>query len=188
VNNKPVVAIGGTKLIDLDDRAQFYYLLLALMVVVYVVLRRVLASNFGRVLSGIRVNEHRMRALGFPVERYQLGAYVLSGTLAGLSGYFAAVQFGFVNPEIASWHQSGAVLMMVILGGMGTLHGSIVGAFAFVLLEDLFKNQQVFGAFAKHWQLAMGALIVAVAVFLPRGLAGLGAALRRRRSGDATDA
>jgi branched-chain amino acid transport system permease protein len=71
---------------------------------------------------------------------------------------------------------------------MGTLHGSIVGAFAFVLLEDLFKNQQVFGAFAKHWQLTMGALIVAVAVFLPRGLAGLGAALRRRRSGDATDA
>jgi branched-chain amino acid transport system permease protein len=188
VNNKPVVAIGGTKLIDLDDRAQFYYLLLALMVVVYVVLRRVLASNFGRALSGIRVNEHRMRALGFPVERYQLGAYVLSGTLAGLSGYFAAVQFGFVNPEIASWHQSGAVLMMVILGGMGTLHGSIVGAFAFVLLEDLFKNQQVFGAFAKHWQLTMGALIVAVAVFLPRGLAGLGAALRRRRSGDAADA
>ena len=188
VNNKPVVAIGGTKLIDLDDRAQFYYLLLALMVIVYVLLRRVLDSNFGRALAGIRVNEHRMRALGFPVERYQLGAYVLSGTLAGLSGYFAAVQFGFVNPEIASWHQSGAVLMMVILGGMGTLHGSIVGAFAFVLREDVFKNQQVFGAFAKHWQLTMGALIVAVAVFLPRGLAGLGAALRRRRSGDAADA
>jgi branched-chain amino acid transport system permease protein len=180
VNNKPTVAIGGAKLLDLDDRVQLYYLLLALMVLVYVLLRRVLDSNFGRALAGIRVNEHRMRALGFPVERYQLGVYVLAGTLAGLSGYFAAVQFGFVNPEIASWHQSGAVLMMVILGGMGTLHGSIVGAFAFVLLEDLFKDQQVFGSFAKHWQLMMGALIVAVAVFLPRGLAGLGAALRRR--------
>jgi len=182
VNNKPVVGVGGTKLLDLDDRAQFYYLVLVTMLVTYLLLRRMLDSNFGRALAGIRVNEHRMRAIGFPVARYQLGIYVLSGTLAGLSGYFAALQFGFVNPEILSWHHSGAALMMVILGGMGTLHGSIVGAFVFVLVEDLFKDQGVFGAFAKHWQLMMGALVVLVAVFLPRGLAGLGAVLRRRRA------
>jgi branched-chain amino acid transport system permease protein len=106
---------------------------------------------------------------------------VLSGVLAGLAGYLAALQFGFVNPEIVSWHQSGAVLMMVILGGMGTLIGPIVGAFAFVLLEEFFKDDTVFGAFAKHWQLMMGGLIVLVACFLPRGLVGL---LQRRKSGE----
>ncbi|MFO1196307.1 MAG: branched-chain amino acid ABC transporter permease [Burkholderiaceae bacterium] len=173
VNNKPLVAAGGVKLVDLDDPVQFYYLMLALMGGCYLLLRRVLASNFGHALAGIRVNEHRMRAIGFPVAHYQLGVYVLAGTIAGLAGYFAALQFGFVNPEIASWHQSGAVLMMVILGGMGTLHGAIVGAFVFVLLEDAFKNPALFGAFSKHWQLMLGGLVVAVAIFLPRGLVGL---------------
>jgi len=82
-------------------------------------------------------------------------------------------EFGFVNPEILSWHQSGAVLMMVILGGMGTLYGPMIGAFAFVLMQELFSNQAWFGAYAKHWQLAMGATIILVALYLPQGLAGL---------------
>jgi len=90
-----------------------------------------------------------------------------------MAGYLAAVQFGFVNPEILSWHQSGAVLMMVILGGMGTLYGPMIGAFAFVLMQELFSNQAWFGAWAKHWQLAMGITIVLVALYLPQGLAGL---------------
>jgi len=182
INFKPTVAIGDVVLIDLDDQLSLYYLVLATMGGVYLLLRRVLDSNFGRALAGIRVNEHRMRAIGFPVGRYQLGVYVLAGTLAGLSGYLAALQFGFVNPEILSWHQSGAVLMMVILGGMGTLHGPILGAFAFVLLEDLFKDQAVFGDFSKHWLLMMGGLVVLVALFLPRGLVGLGDVWRRWRS------
>jgi ABC-type branched-subunit amino acid transport system ATPase component len=93
--------------------------------------------------------------------------------LGGLAGYLAAVQFGFVNPEILSWHQSGAVLMMVILGGMGTLHGAVIGAFAFVLLQEVLSNQAWFGIAAKHWQLAMGILIMLVALYLPQGLAGL---------------
>lgn len=183
INFKPTVEIAGLRLIDLESNLQFYYTVLALLATVYLLLRRVLDSNFGRALSGIRVNEHRMRAIGFPVARYQLGAYVLAGTLAGLSGYFAALQFGFVNPEILSWHQSGAALMMVILGGMGTLHGPVLGAFVFVLLEDLFKDQGVFGAFAKHWQLMLGGVVVLVALFLPRGLVGFGALLAVRRRG-----
>jgi branched-chain amino acid transport system permease protein len=178
VNSKPIVGWGDFKLIDLDNRTTLYYTVLALMLGVYLLLARILNSNFGRALQGIKVNEHRMRAIGFPVFRYQLGVYVLAGVLAGLSGYLAALQFGFVNPEIVSWHQSGAVLMMVILGGMGTLGGAVVGAFAFVLLEEFFKDDTVFGAFAKHWQLMMGALIVAVACFLPNGLFGL---LQRRK-------
>jgi branched-chain amino acid transport system permease protein len=173
INNKPLVSWGDTVLLDLDNKTTFYYLVLVLMVVVYGLLRRILNSNFGRALQGIRVNEHRMRAIGFPVFRYQLGVYVLAGVLGGLAGYLSAAQFGFVNPEIISWHQSGAVLMMVILGGMGTLSGSLIGAFVFVLLEEFFKDDTVFGGLAKHWQLMMGLLIVAVACFLPKGVVGL---------------
>ena len=173
INNKPLVGWGDTVLLDLDNKTAFYYLVLVLMVLVYGLLRRILASNFGRALQGIRVNEHRMRAIGFPVFRYQLGVYVLAGVLGGLAGYLSAAQFGFVNPEIISWHQSGAVLMMVILGGMGTLSGSLIGAFVFVLLEEFFKDDTVFGGLAKHWQLMMGLLIVAVACFLPKGVVGL---------------
>ena len=181
INNKPLVGWGELTLFDLENRTSFYYLVLVLLVAVYLLLRQVLASNFGHALQGIRVNEHRMRAIGFPVMRYQLGVYVLAGVLAGLSGYLSAAQFGFVNPEIISWHQSGAVLMMVILGGMGTLSGSMLGAFVFVLLEEFFKDDTVFGAVAKHWQLLMGLIIVAVACFLPRGLIGL---LTRRKRGE----
>jgi branched-chain amino acid transport system permease protein len=173
INNKPLVGWGDTVLLNLDNKTTFYYLVLVLMVLVYGLLRRILASNFGRALQGIRVNEHRMRAIGFPVFRYQLGVYVLAGVLGGLAGYLSAAQFGFVNPEIISWHQSGAVLMMVILGGMGTLSGSLIGAFVFVLLEEFFKDDTVFGVLAKHWQLMMGLLIVAVACFLPKGVVGL---------------
>lgn len=173
INAKPMVGWGDTVLLDLENKTVFFYLVLVLLVAVFLFLRRILQSNFGRALQGIRVNEHRMRALGFPVFRYQLGVYVLAGVLGGLSGYLSAAQFGFVNPEIISWHQSGAVLMMVILGGMGTLTGSVIGAFVFVLLEEFFKDDTVFGTVAKHWQLMMGLLIVAVAAFLPRGLIGL---------------
>ncbi len=173
IYNKPHLRLGETALLDLEKLEHFYYLVLALMVLVFLLLRRLLGSTFGRALVGIKENEHRMRALGFPAFRYKLAAYVLSGALGGLSGYLAAVQFGFVNPEIISWHQSGAVLMMVILGGMGTLYGPVIGAFAFVLMQELFSNQAWFGAYAKHWQLAMGLAIILVAVYLPRGLAGL---------------
>ena len=181
INNKPLVGWGDLKLLDLENRIVFYYTVLVLMLLVYLLLSRILKSNFGRALQGIRMNEHRMRAIGFPVFRYQLGVYVLAGTLGGLAGYLSAAQFGFVNPEILSWHQSGAVLMMVILGGMGTLSGPVIGAFVFVLLEEFFKDDTVFGPIAKHWQLMMGGLIVLVACFLPRGVVGLADLFRRKR-------
>jgi branched-chain amino acid transport system permease protein len=181
INNKPVVGWGDHLLLDLENRVTFYYTVLVLMLAVYFLLARILRSNFGHALQGIRMNEHRMRAIGFPVFRYQLGVYVLAGTLGGLAGYLSAAQFGFVNPEILSWHQSGAVLMMVILGGMGTLSGPVIGAFVFVLLEEFFKDDTVFGPIAKHWQLMMGGLIVLVACFLPRGLVGITDFFRRSR-------
>ncbi|MBL8486020.1 MAG: branched-chain amino acid ABC transporter permease, partial [Rhodocyclaceae bacterium] len=173
IYNKPAVKLGETALLNLEDQKVFYWFVLGLLVAVYLLLRRVLASNFGHVLVGIKTNEHRMKALGFNTFRYKLAGYVFSGALAGLAGYLAALQFGFVNPEILSWHTSGAVLMMVILGGMGTLHGPILGAFAFILMQEAMSNQALFGAAAKHWQLAMGLFIIGVALLLPKGLAGL---------------
>lgn len=173
IYNKPELKIGDFALANLEKVEHFYYLVLLFMVAVYLLLARVLGSSFGRALVGIKVNEHRMQALGFPVFRYKLASYVLAGSLAGLAGYLAAVQFGFVNPEILSWHKSGQVMMMVILGGMGTLFGPVIGAFAFVLMQELFSHQAVFGDYAKHWQLAMGAFVILVALYLPQGLAGL---------------
>jgi branched-chain amino acid transport system permease protein len=176
---KPTMQWGEIVLLNLEKLENFYWLVLVLAAGSYLLLRRILGSSFGRALMGIKVNEHRMRALGFPVFKYQLASFTLAGALGGLAGYMAAVQYGFVNPEILSWHQSGAVLMMVILGGMGTLYGSVVGAFAFVLLQEVLSNQAWFGIAAKHWQLAMGIFIMLVALYMPQGLAGLAQKFRK---------
>ena len=170
---RPEVRIAGTRLLNLDDPAQFYYLIFGLMLAVYFILRMILRSPFGHVLVGIKANEHRMRSLGFQVFWYKLGAFVLAGMLAGIAGYLGACQFGFVSPEILSWHNSGNVLMMLLLGGMGNLYGAIVGAFSFVLIQEFFSSEALFGALAKHWQLAMGSFIVLIVLLLPNGMAAL---------------
>jgi branched-chain amino acid transport system permease protein len=170
---RPELSVAGAKPVDLENPVHFYYLVLVLMVAVYALLGRVLRAPFGRALAGIKANENRMRSIGYPVFAYKLGAFVLGGALAGLAGYLAACQFGFVNPEILAWHHSGVVLMMVILGGMGRLHGPVLGAFAYALLQEFFSAPTVLGAYAKHWQLAMGSMIVLIVLVLPQGLAGL---------------
>jgi branched-chain amino acid transport system permease protein len=163
---KPEVALPGWVL-PLESKLVFYYAVLLALTAVYVLLRTVLRSPFGRVLQGIRVNEARMRSLGFATFRYKLAGFVLAGALGGLAGYLSAMQFGFVNPELLSWHESGNVLMMVILGGTGSLAGAITGAFVFVALQELFEGMTT------HWLLFMGASIVVVVLLLPRGLYGL---------------
>jgi branched-chain amino acid transport system permease protein len=116
-----------------------------------------------------------MQSLGFATFRYKLACFVIAGALAGLAGFWSAVQFGVVNPEMLGWHLSGAALMMVILGGMGTLFGPVVGAAGMMLMELGFQS------LTKHWQLLMGSLIVLVALTLPRGLASLAPAIAIRR-------
>ena len=106
-----------------------------------------------------------MRSLGFPVYRYKLASFAIAGALAGLAGYLSAMQFGFVNPELLSWHQSGNVLLMLILGGLGSLYGAVVGAFVFVALQELFSSVTT------HWQLLLGGTIILLVIFLPGGLA-----------------
>ncbi len=173
---KPLADIAGWQPFSLENHTHFYFVVLVLLALVYAFLRLLLASPFGRVIVGIRVNEQRMRSLGYRTFRYKLVGFVLSGALAGMAGYFAAAQFGFVSPDILSWHQSGIVLMMVILGGMGTLDGAILGAFAMMLIElGLQGLPEIAGVdVGKHWQLLMGGFIVLAVLILPHGLLGLG--------------
>jgi len=145
----------------------------------------VLRSRFGRALAGIRVNEQRTRAMGFSTYPYKLAAFTLSGAIAGLAGFLFAVKDGYVNPELMSWHLSGAVLIMIILGGIGHLRGAVIGAFAFALLQEFFKSEAIFGSFAKHWHLGLGLTIIASVALLPKGLVGLPAQWRERLMGRA---
>jgi branched-chain amino acid transport system permease protein len=179
MNFKPVAAIGSFTPFDLGNTTHVYYFVLVLLLVVFAFLRVVLRSPFGRALMGIRSNEHRMRSLGYPVYWYKLASFGVAGALAGLAGYLSALQFGFVNPELLSWHQSGNVLLMLILGGIGSLYGAVVGAFAFVALAEIFQ------ALTRHWQLLLGATIVLLVIFLPGGLASVAARFRRTLIGEA---
>ncbi len=180
---RPEASLFGWQPFDLEKFGDFYFVVLAMFVVVFGFIGVLRASLFGRVIAGIRVNEQRMRSLGFATFRYKLACFVIAGMLAGLAGYLAAAQFGVVNPDMLGWHLSGAVLMMVILGGMGSLAGPVIGAAALLLLELGFQSLPEAGAIhlGKHWQLPMGIAIVLVALYLPNGIARL---LRRGNAGD----
>jgi branched-chain amino acid transport system permease protein len=167
INTKPQLAIGDLALIDLSNRTTFYYVAFAILVGTFLFLWALLRSPFGQVIIAIRVNEGRTRALGFPIARYKLVSFVIAGILAGLAGYLGAAQFGFVNPAHLGWRESGRVLMVVILGGTGTLFGPAFGAFVFVLLEDALSG------LTEHWLLIMGGFVIAVVLLLPNGIAGL---------------
>ena len=183
VNFKPSTSIMGWMPFDLDNKRSLYYFTLGALLLVYAFLRRLLWSPFGRALSGIRVNEHRMRAMGFGVFGYKLAAFTLAGALAGLAGYLAGVQSGYINPEMMGFHMSAHAIMMVILGGMGNFAGAIVGAFAFEYLLHVFKDLPQIGgvSLGKHWQLWMGLFIVLLVSFAPRGILGLVDKLLQRK-------
>lgn len=169
LNVRPVLG-----LLDGGDKLHFYYLVLAALVATYGGLALLRRSRFGHALAGIRVNEQRMRATGFNTYLYKLAAFVLAGALAGLAGFLLAVKDGFVNPELLSWHESGAVLLMIILGGLGHLRGAVIGAAAFTLLKELYATPGFVGNFlADHWQLTLGLTIIAFVALLPKGLIGL---------------
>jgi branched-chain amino acid transport system permease protein len=163
---KPDASIFGLTPFKLANPTHFYYVVLTAMLAAFLVLRMLMRSPFGHALQGIRVNEQRMRSLGFATYRLKLLSFVIAGTLAGLAGYFDAAQFGFVNPDLFGWRQSGIVLMMVILGGMTTIYGPILGAFALVLLQEVLADA------TRHWLLPMGLFIILAVLLLPGGIAG----------------
>jgi branched-chain amino acid transport system permease protein len=164
INTAPRLGLGGITLLDLQNRTTLYYVVFAVLLATATLLWMLLRSPFGQVITAMRVNQGRTRALGFPIDRYKLVSFSIAGMLAGLAGYLGATQFGYINPAHMAWRESGRVLMVVILGGSGTLFGPVIGAFVFVLLEDLLSG------LTEHWLLIMGAFVVAVVLILPNGI------------------
>ncbi len=169
---RPTVELAGKTLLSLDDRPTLFYVALALMVLTYLGIGMVLRAPFGRVILGIRVNEHRMRALGYNTYAYKLTAFALAGAIAAIAGFLYVTQYRSVNPALFSWRESGLVLMMVILGGLRSRLGPVIGAFALVLLEEVLQSV------TEYWLLGIGAFVILIVLLLPDGLAGLG---RERR-------
>jgi branched-chain amino acid transport system permease protein len=174
LTSRPALSLAGMTLVDLELPRHFYFFALASLVVTYVFLAVLQASRFGRALAGIRTNEQRMRAVGFRTYGYKLTAFVIAGMLAGLAGFLMAARTGVVNPELLSWHESGGVLLMIILGGLGSLRGAVIGAIAFILLKEFFASEALFGALSQHWQMTLGITMILFVAFLPNGLIGLG--------------
>jgi branched-chain amino acid transport system permease protein len=156
-----------------NERA-FYYVAFACLLGAYLLCRALVASRFGRVFRGARENPTRMEAIGFEVYRYQLAGYVISGALGGLSGFLLANATEFVSPAYMSWQRSGELIIMVIFGGLGTLHGAIIGTAAFLLVEQWLSD------LTEHWKVIFGPLLVLVVVFARGGLIGVAERLMRR--------
>ena len=153
--------------IDLAQPATFYYLVLAILVLLVVLGDRLVASRFGMVIRAARSNEPRARAIGFSPFPYKLTAFVIAGGAGGLAGALLANQTEYLTPDFMHWTRSGEIMFMVILGGMGTLVGPVIGAVAFLLLED------VLSALTVHWQIVLGPILILVVLFAKRGLFGL---------------
>ena len=152
--------------IDLNDANVFYYLVLGVLVVVLFLGKRLVQSRFGMVIRAARSNEARTRALGFSPYPYRLAAFVIAGAVCGLSGALLVNHTAYLTPEFMNWTRSGELMFMVILGGMASTAGPVLGAFALLLLEDLLSG------WTAHWQLVLGPLLVLSVLFFRRGLAG----------------
>ncbi len=173
MSQRPVVGLPG---IDLEDSRQFYFYCLLWVGLSTVLMARLVRSPFGRALQGIRANEERMGAMGFRTVTYKLAVFVIAGAFAGLAGHlFVSLQF-FIDPTSLQWSASGQVLMMVVLGGVGTLAGPAIGALVFHGLEDLISS------YTQHWMLPMGLILVLVVLFGRGGLIGLWRRWQARRS------
>ena len=169
--------------LDLSDRTQFYYLCLVLLFGSIYLVWRLVNSRFGMVIQGARSNEMRMRAIGFPTYRYKLTAFVIAGTLCGLAGALLANHTDFVSPSMMYWTHSGDLMIMVVLGGMGSVIGPVFGAVAFLVLEEAlpFLIKVVFHPFvgdqaahySEYWQIVLGPLLLLVVLFARGGIDGL---------------
>jgi branched-chain amino acid transport system permease protein len=148
-----------------SERA-FYFLVFSFLVVVYAACRTIVTSRFGRVIRGARENPQRMEAIGFSLFSYQLTIYVIAGTLCGLAGFLLANQTQFVSPAYMTWQRSGELIVMVLLGGLGSLNGAILGAAAFLLLEEGLSH------LTEYWKLYFGPFLVLVVLFARGGLMG----------------
>ena len=160
--------------VDLSNRTQFYYVCLALLLAGLYLIHRIVNSRFGMVVQGARSNERRMQAFGFPTYRYKLTCFVIAGTMCGVAGALLANNTDFVSPAIMYWTRSGDLMVMVILGGMGSPFGPVFGAIVLLLLEELLSQ------FTEYWPIIVGPMLVLVVLFARGGIDGL----LGRRNGD----
>jgi branched-chain amino acid transport system permease protein len=140
---------------------------LAVLIALYAVLWQLMRTLFGHALLGIRANEDRMRAMGHDVLRLKLAAFVLAGAFAGITGHMAALNDAFVNPDLLGWHRSAEALLIVLLGGIGALHGPILGAFAYTLIGEIGRSV------TERQRLVEGIVMLAAVLLLRHGIAGL---------------
>jgi len=165
--------------INLHNDLAWYYLVLALLAGVLYGMHRVVHSRFGRVIDAIRENEARAEAIGFPVYRYKLLCFVISGAVAGLAGALIANQGSYVSPSLLHWIQSGTLMIMVILGGVGTLWGGLIGAAVLLGLEHLIADYRIgwIASLAPNYQdhagLAVGIVLLTIVMLAPEGIVGL---------------
>jgi branched-chain amino acid transport system permease protein len=173
-------------LVNLSNRTFFYYLCLALLLASVYGVWRIVNSRFGQVIQGARSNDRRMRAIGFPTFRYKLVCFVIAGVLCGLSGVLLANHTNFISPALMHWTRSGDLIVMAVLGGMGSVFGPVFGAVAFLMLEEILPPliKPFAGLFTiltgidashahEYWQLVLGPLFLLVVLFARGGIDGL---------------
>src|SRR6201991_4808755 len=154
-------------LINLSNKTAFYYLCLVLLLAAVYIVWRIVNSRFGMVIQGARSNDRRMRAIGFPTYRYRLVCFVIAGTLCGLSGALLANHTDFISPAVMHWTRSGDLIVMVVLGGMASLFGPLVGTVALLVLEEALSG------ITEYWQIIIGPLFLLVVLFARGGIDGL---------------
>ena len=165
--------------LDLGNEVVFYYVVLFILLAALYALHRVVHSRFGRVMVAIRENEARVEALGLPVYRYQLLCFVIAGAAGGLAGALLASHGKYVNPNVLHWVQSGTLMIMVILGGVGHLWGGVIGAAVLLVLEHLIADYplpwlaRVAPNYQQHASLGVGIVLLVIVLFAPQGIAGL---------------
>jgi branched-chain amino acid transport system permease protein len=160
-------------LLNLSNKIVFYYLCLAFLLATIVLIWRMVNSRFGWVIRGATSNERRMRAIGFPIFRYRLTCFVIAGTLCGLTGVLLANHTDFVSPAMMHWTRSGDLIVMVVLGGMGSPFGPLIGAIVLLVLEE------VLSGVTEYWQIILGPMLLLVVLFARGGIDGLLAGIRR---------
>ncbi|HEX9072178.1 MAG TPA: branched-chain amino acid ABC transporter permease [Pseudolabrys sp.] len=153
--------------LNLSNKVQFYYVCLALLFASIYLVWRIVNSRFGLVIQGARSNDTRMRAIGFPTYRYKLVCFVIAGTMCGLAGALLANHTDFVSPAMMYWTRSGDLIIMVVLGGMGSIFGPLFGAVALLVLEETLSG------ITEYWQIILGPLLLLVVLFARGGIDGL---------------
>jgi branched-chain amino acid transport system permease protein len=154
-------------LVNLSNKVVFYYICLALLFGGIFLVTRIINSRFGMVIRGATSNERRMRAIGFPVFRYRLVCFVIAGTLCGLAGVLLANHTDFVSPAMMHWTRSGDLIVMVVLGGMGSAFGPLIGAVVLLVLEEALSG------ITEYWQIILGPLLLLIVLFARGGIVGL---------------